>query len=66
MVNLGFRSRESLDGEINACHVATWGTVVHLSVPRRGIDVCTADGYFSTAIGGCHARLVLKTLELGL
>ena len=52
MLELGFRSRESLDGGISACHVATWSTVVHLSVARREGDVCTAAGHFSTAIGG--------------
>ena len=64
-LELGFRSRESLDVGISACHVATWATVVQQSVPRRGIHVCAADGHFRTAIGGCHARLVLKTRELG-
>ena len=65
-VKLGFRSRESLDGETGACHVATWGTVVHLSVSRRGTDVCTAAGLFSTAIASCKERLVPNTPELEL
>ena len=52
MLELGFRSRESLDGGMSACHVATWAATVRHSVCRRVMHVRAADGHFRPALGG--------------